>query len=190
MQTYISILRGINVSGRNLIKMADLQQLLRESGFQNLKTYIQSGNVVYRYPQTDVKILSSLIASKITQAYGFQIPVITLAIDQIREIVGNNPFSQDKEKDEKFLHVTFLADVPLTEHVAKVTATDYSPDELTITGQAAYLYCPAGYAETRLSNKFLETSLKVSATTRNWKTTNQLKNMAEEIEKEMQAGSA
>lgn len=174
MQTYISILRGINLGGHNTIKMDDLKNLLSKCGLKNIETYIQSGNVIYQYKSTDTKELDILIKDKILQQFKFEVPVITLTIDELKATAKNNPFSKDKKKDTSFFHITFLSDEPTKDNLSKMISLSYPPDEFVIIGKAVYLYCPNGYGNTKLSNKFLENKVKVSATTRNWKTTNEL----------------
>lgn len=174
MTTFVSILRGINLGGRNSIKMDALKLLLVELGFQSIQTYIQSGNCVYQSEETDSKKLNILIQKAIADKFGFEIPVITLKKDDLETIVAKNPFAQH---DEKNVHVTFLSDEPKLDLIEKLNELSYLPDEFSIIGKAVYLHCPNGYGNTKLSNKFLETKLKVGATTRNWKTTNVLLSM-------------
>lgn len=184
MQTYISILRGINLGGHNTIKMDDLKKLLSEIGLQNIQTYIQSGNVVYQFRKTDTKNLDTLIRSKILDQYGFEVPVITMTLNELALTVKGNTFVENKTKDPAFFHITFLSDKPQPENLDNISATKYSPDEFAIIDKAVYLYCPKGYGITKLSNKFLETKLRVNATTRNWKTVNELLKIANTISNE------
>lgn len=181
MQTYISILRGINLGGHNTVKMDDLKKLLSKCGFSNIETYIQSGNAIYQYKITNTKRLDTIIQDKILQEFRFEVPVITLTIDELKEAAKNNPFSKERKKDTSFFHITFLSDQSPKENLNKITGLNYLPDEFVIIGRAVYLYCPNGYGNTKLSNKFLENKLKVSATTRNWKTTNELIAIADKI---------
>jgi len=181
MQIYISILRGINLGGHNTIKMDELKNMLSTCGLKNIVTYIQSGNVVYQYKNTDTKKLNILIQGRILQQFKFEVPVITLTIDEIKTTVKLNPFPKDKMKDTSFFHVTFLSEEPQKSNLGKLISLSYSPDEFIIIAKAVYLYCPNGYGNTKLSNKFLETKLKVSATTRNWKTTTELIEIADKM---------
>jgi len=182
MVTYISILRGINVSGHKLIKMDALRKMCGELGFSGTSTYIQSGNIVFRFKKTDAQKLSELIRKAIEKTFGFEVPVITLTKDDIQEIVRSNPFSKQKTKDPAYFHVTFLSGQPEKPRYDTVAAGDYKSDELALVNSTLYLYCPAGYGNTKLSNTFLESKLKVNATTRNWKTVNELLKMAGEID--------
>lgn len=181
MKTYISILRGINLGGHNTIKMDNLRRLLSQNGLNNVETYIQSGNDVYQYKNIETKKLDTLIKENIFQEFGFEVPVITLTIEELKTVAKNNPFPNNKMKDPSFFHVTFLADKPQLEYLEKIKDINYQPDEFVILDKAVYLYCPEGYGNTKLSNKFLENKLKVTATTRNWKTTNELIVIADKI---------
>jgi uncharacterized protein (DUF1697 family) len=181
MNTYISILRGVNVSGHMMIKMDDLRQLYADLGFINVRTYIQSGNVIFQSSVTMPKELEMKIETQILNKYSFKIPVIVKAINELNGIVNNNPFLADKSKDESFLHVTFLSTEPDRLSVGKILEVHFPDEEFVISGSSIYLYCPKGYGKTKLSNKYFENKLKVIATTRNWKTTKMLLKMAEEL---------
>lgn len=178
MTTYISILRGINVSGQKLIKMDALKKMYEKLNFENIKTYIQSGNVIFSSNEKEAKNLEKIISSKIQTEFGFDVPVIVLSVKTLENIIKQNPFTKDDLKDLSFLHVTFLADK--TENFDKETIIEkrLSNEEIEFTPNAIYLYCPNGYGKTKLNNSFLEAKLKVKATTRNWKTTNELLKLA------------
>ena len=182
MTTYISILRGINLGGHNTIKMDALKELFVRIGLINIQTYIQSGNVVYQCNDKNSKELNFLISDEIKRQFGFDVPTITMTFDELSNIVSLNPFVVNETKDLSLLHVTFLADKPLSENAAKIGTANYLPDEFHLSEKAVYLYCPNGYGKTKLSNSFFERKLKVSATTRNWKTTNELLTIACKME--------
>ena len=177
METYISILRGINVGGHKLIKMQALTKLYEDLGFKNVKTYIQSGNVVFQAKQTDSTLLEEMISKKITEIFTFEVPIIVTLQKEIAKIHKNNPFIYEKNYDTNLLHVTFLSQKPKQADIAKITG-DFGKDEFIISDKAVYLYCPNSYSNSKLTNTFFENKLKVSATTRNWKTTTELLNMS------------
>lgn len=178
MTTYITILRGINVSGHNLIKMDALKKMYETLGFSHIKTYVQSGNVIFASNQSDTQKIESKITAQIRMDFGFEVPVIVLTIDQLREIIEQNPFSTNTGKEERFMHVTFLEKEP-KDFVAKdLEAKLQNREAFHFSGKAIYLYCPDGYGKTKLNNGFIENKLKVTATTRNWKTTNELLRLA------------
>ena len=174
MTSYISLLRGINVSGQKRIKMDALQQSYEALLLQNVTTYIQSGNVVFEATNTSPKLLAPQIARQIALDFGFEVLVIVLTAAQLKAIIVHNPTAKDPQKDPSFLHITFLAEKPTPYDPTPIIAKQQSGEGLFLTDNALYLYCPNGYGRSKLTNSFLETQLKVGATTRNWKTSNEL----------------
>jgi uncharacterized protein (DUF1697 family) len=183
MKTYIAILRGINVSGHKMMKMADLLVMFNELYFKNTKTYIQSGNVVFQCKETAPQQLQKKIEGKIAETFGFEVPVMIIPATEMEVVVKNNPFLKKKTMDVTKLHVTFLNGTYDKKNLEKLSEQKYGEDEFIATANAIYLHCPGGYGNTKLSNTFWENKLKVTATTRNWKTVNELKNLAEAMEK-------
>jgi len=181
MTTYISILRGINVSGHRPIKMDALRKLYENLGFTNIATYVQSGNVVFTTKDGSTAELEHKIAQQIEKDFGYEVPVIVLPADKLKQIVENNPFLDDNSKDKTYLHVTFLSSAPGKYDLKAIEAKKQDGEEIHIADNAVYLYCPKGYGKSKLSNSFLEAKLKVTATTRNWKTTNELLRISQEI---------
>jgi uncharacterized protein (DUF1697 family) len=181
LQTYITILRGINVGGKKPMKMQALKELCESLAFTDVQTYIQSGNVVFKYKKTISKTLATLLSKSILETFGFEVPVLVLTEAEIKDVVNANAFVKDKTKDVQFLHVTFLEEIPSTEIVTNFRKNNFSPDEFLINTKAVYLYCPNSYSSSKLSNTFLENKLKVTATTRNWKTVNELLTMATKL---------
>ncbi len=181
MNTYISILRGINVSGSKMIKMEFLKKIYENAGFKNVKTYIQSGNVIFQYKKTAFAVLEKKIASEILDKTNFEVPVLVKDLEELKETFDNNPFLKKRKEDIRFLHVTFLSDIPVKENIEKIKGT-YLPDEFMISGKNIYLFCPNGYGNSKLINNFFESKLKLSATTRNWKTITELINIAEGLQ--------
>lgn len=178
MESYIAILRGINVSGQKKIKMEDLRQLLAELNFHDIQTYIQSGNVIFEHKKSDPLELAGQIAHQISDKYSFEVPVIVKTAAELEHVLHNNPFLKDRQEDESKLHVTFLSEIPKQELLNKIKELDHKPDEFIISDKAIYLFCPNGYGRTKLTNNFFENKLKVTATTRNWKTVNKLVEIA------------
>ncbi len=172
MATFLSILRGINVSGHKQIKMTDLKVLYESLGFKNVTTYIQSGNVIFE--NNSAKDLSKQIDKKIFEKYNFNVPIIIRTAKEMEAIVNENPFLKEKNIEIEKLHVTYLDKEPTQENLDKIKDLNYEPDRFYIIGKEIYLYCPGGYGNTKLSNTFFENKLKVIATTRNWKTTNEI----------------
>jgi uncharacterized protein (DUF1697 family) len=185
MTTYISLLRGINVSGHNIIKMDALKQMYSDLGFKNVLTYIQSGNVIFQYKRSKPEHLENKIATKISEVFDFNVPVLVLEISDIANVLKNNPFIIKRNEDRSKLHATLLSKEPGKENTVKINTGQYLPDEFNITGRAIYLFCPDGYGRTKLTNTFFENKLKISATTRNWKTMIKLYSLAENLKHDM-----
>jgi uncharacterized protein (DUF1697 family) len=178
MPVYIAILRGINVSGQRLIKMEPLRELFVKMGFEKIATYIQSGSIVFQSIHSDPKKLEKIISAGLKGAFGFNIPVLLLTVEELKAVALNNPFISDDSKDASFLHVTFFSAEPEIDLFENLKNGESPGEVIELEGKAIYLYCPNGYGRTRLTNTFLEKKLKVTATTRNWKTVNALLEMA------------
>lgn len=184
MTIYISLLRGINVSGQKKIKMADLKALYEALDLENVKTYIQSGNVVFESDKKPPFDLPANIREAIQEKYGFSVPVEVRSLNYWRILIKDNIFCLDHEKDDKYFHVTVLAEIPDEKLMHEIDKLSFGDDEYFIVGNRIYLYCPNGYGRTKLNNNFWERKLKVSATTRNWKTVKKLLELADAIEDE------
>ena len=171
MAKYISILRGINVGGNRKILMDDLKSLFEKLEFSNVHTYIQSGNVIF---DSDQKRSNADLEQKIQQAiaetFGFDVPVIIRTSEEMTISIANNPFWKAKDAEIDRLHLTFLKELPSKEQFDKLKALSFNPDRFEIIGKDVFLFCSAGYSDSKLTNQFLENKLGTTATTRNWKT--------------------
>ncbi len=179
MQTYIAILRGVNVSGHNKLPMKELKEMLEELGYGNIATYIQSGNAVFQYKKTSEDKLAAQIKEAIKTRFGHDVPVLVRTVDEMQSALKNNPFLMQKDIDTERLHITFLAHEPEKENITKANTYNYEPDRFIISGREVYVYCPNGYGNTKINNTFFENKLKVQATTRNLKTVRELIKMGE-----------
>jgi uncharacterized protein (DUF1697 family) len=178
MTTYIALLRGVNVSGQKMIKMEELKRVLLSLKFKNLKTYIQSGNIIFETEKTDPLFLEKQIGEKILTHFGFPVPVVIRSRQELENIFMNNPFLLKRNEPADKLHVTFLPGQPDQDLVKKIEGYQFLPDEFVISGKEVYLFCPGGYGRSKLSNQFIESKLKMTVTTRNWKTVETLLNMS------------
>jgi uncharacterized protein (DUF1697 family) len=173
MPTYVSLLRGINVSGRNRIPMADLRALYEALGHQVVSTYVQSGNVVSNSSTRSADTVAREIERAITDDLGLDVTVLVRTPAQLAKVVAANPLVQGGVDPTK-LHVTFLASKPARAQVDALNGRRYAPDEFAVVGDTVYLLCPNGYGRTKINNGYFERTLGMAATTRNWKTVNQL----------------
>jgi uncharacterized protein (DUF1697 family) len=170
MTKYIAILRGINVSGSKMIKMDNLKSSMSELKFNTIETYIQSGNIVFEYQETNEDLLANIITDKIQSDFGFDVPVIVMGAGDLNAVIENNPFVKNRNEAIDKLYVTFLSEDPDSILLKGLAVIDISMDEFFISGNVIYLFCPNGYGRTKLNNNFFENKLEISATTRNWKT--------------------
>jgi uncharacterized protein (DUF1697 family) len=172
--TYIALLRGINVGAHKRIMMEALQQTMRELGFENVKTYIQSGNIVFDAPTTDAARLANKIEKKLLSDFGFPVPVIVRTPAELQQIIQSNLFLKEPGIDSSKLHVAFLWRPPEKTVLKSLDTIAAGCDRFSGGSKEIYLHCPNGYSETNFSNSALEKALSVQATTRNWKTVTKL----------------
>ena len=167
---YAAILRGINVGGKRKILMADLKQLLQKYGFQNIQTYIQSGNVIFDWKGNESnEQLAAKIKERLQEKYDFEVPVLVRSANQIKEAIATNPYVKSKKPIEN-LHLTFLQSLPEEDKLTEISIYDYPPDTYQIIDLNVFVCCANGYSASKYTNQFFEKKLKVAATTRNWKT--------------------
>jgi uncharacterized protein (DUF1697 family) len=165
MNTFIALLRGINVGGHKKILMSDLRELFEAIGFKNAQTYIQSGNVIY-CSEASAKEGESLIFNAILKQYGWDVPVIVKTSSEMEEILENCPFSEAKKENSYF---TLLSEAPAKDMIEKVQSLSYSKEEFIITDNCIYFYAE-NYGRTKFKNNFFERKLKVKTTARNYRT--------------------
>ncbi len=174
---YIALLRGINV-GNKRIKMADLIKAFESLSFKNVKTYVQSGNVIFDHDSIDTIKIARNIEKKISENFRFHVNVIIRSEKELENIISSNPLIKDKNIEIDKLHVTFLLDIPDLKAVSGLDIKKGKNEKYEVISREVYLYCPNGYARSKLTNNVFEKKLKTIATTRNWKTTNKLFEMS------------
>jgi uncharacterized protein (DUF1697 family) len=167
---YISFIRGINVNGKNPVKMSDLVVHYEDLGFNNIRTYIQSGNVIFELEPKEIFRLENEIQKMFLQAFGYEVRVFVLTRESLQRIYQNNPFIQAGASNLDKLHLTLLSGIPASENIIKLPELKESEDQYEMIENAIYIYCENGYGRTKLNNNFFERKLKLSATTRNWTT--------------------
>ncbi len=177
MKKYICLLRGINVGGRNRLKMEDLRNFLNRIGLKQVQTYIQSGNAVFSSEQSEAE-LEKEIKAGISNAFDLEIQVFVRSPQHFRKVLEACPLDH-KTIPENRLMITFFSKTPDSELIHKILEGDYGRDVIHFKSDTSYFYSPDGYGRSKLSNNFLESKLKVSATTRNWKTVEKLLSMSE-----------
>jgi len=181
MTVVISLLRGVNVGGRNMIKMEALRALYESLGLRDAQTYVQSGNVVFKTDARDLAALSKRIENAIERTFGFRPGVILRTASDLRDVVAKNPFAKRSGIEPARLLVTFLAADPGVEGRKKVLAIKADPEELRINGCEIYIYYPNGMGRSKLSWLTFEKLLNTTGTGRNWNTVTKLLDMAEAL---------
>ncbi|MDE2938770.1 MAG: DUF1697 domain-containing protein [Chloroflexota bacterium] len=174
----IALLRGINVGGKNRLQMKELAAMFVDAGCEDVRTYIQSGNVLFRSEPALNGEVRALVSAAILSRFGYNVPIITRTSQELGDVVRDNPFVGTGADVDK-LHVVFLADQPETAS-AESLDPDRSPgDEFMAAGREVYLHCPDGFARTKLTNSYFDSRLSTISTTRNWKTVLKLQELAD-----------
>ncbi len=181
MPTHIALLRSVNVLGKNMIKMPELALAFEKAGFKKVRTYIQSGNVIFETAEESHDDLSGKIRELITKQFGLAIQVVVIAPQELADIVSQNPFAKRPGIDLSRQHVTFLDRDADPEKSEKLLSYNYPPDEIIIGSRVVYVHCPDGYGRTKYHNNFIEKKLSANATSRNWNTCLKLLEMCGEI---------
>ncbi len=168
--THVALLRGINVGGRNMLPMARLIGLFEDAGCERVRTYIQSGNVVFEAPAARARLVPAAVTAAIAAEIGLDVPIVTRTAIELDRIVSANPFVAPGT-DLGLLHVGFLADRPNAARGAALDLDRSPPDEFALHEGELYLRCPNGMARTKLTNAYFDATLRTVTTIRNWRTT-------------------
>lgn len=166
MKTYITLFKGVNVSGKNIMPMKDLASLLDSAGYSNVRTYIQSGNVVYQTTRSSDKKIADLVESK----FGFRTDTMTLTSEDFAQIRATNPY---KEHEGKTVHFFFLFNEPTASALEKLNAIKSDTEEIQLLANVLYLHAPAGIGRSKLVAK-IDKTLGIKTTARNLNTINKL----------------
>ena len=180
MTAYLAILRGVNVSGHNRVKMADLERVFRGLGHSGVDTFIQSGNVIFSSPDAGPTELVRGIEEALALELGLKVSVLLRSRGEMERVIQESPFRAGG-RDLTKLHVTFLAEEPKRSLGDSFDPQAFRPDECRLGTREVYLYCPLGYGRTRLNNSFWERRLGVAATTRNWNSVTRLTDLLREL---------
>lgn len=166
---HIALLRGINVGGKNVLPMKDLRALFIAAGCSEVKTHIQSGNVVATAPPAVGRNLSDTIRAAILRRFGLRVPVVMRTAEDFRAVTTRNPFL-NAGADTDGLHVGFLGDTPTPDCLAALDSHRSPPDEFVVRGRDVYFRFPNGVARSKLTNLYFDSKLATTITVRNWRT--------------------
>lgn len=167
MNTYIVLLKGINVGGHKKVPMAELRELLSKSGFKNVQTYIQSGNVILQSFEKNTQKIEVTITKAILDSFGFEVSVLVLTRFNLKRIFDDSPFSEEKKKASYFM---MLHDTPNDELVKEASEKVYEAEEYKIIKDCIYYYCEKGFGKAKFNVNVFERKLKTFATARNYNT--------------------
>jgi len=181
MTAYICLLRGVNVGGNKMLKMAELKSLFDSLRLRDAKTYLQSGNVVFGSDETDRAILTKRIEDGIRKKSGLEVKIILRTADEVRNVIAANPLSPENRNPSAML-VAFLGGPITKEAKALLTSLKIPSEELHFGKQELYLYFVESMARSKLAAALTEKKLGVNVTARNWNTVNALLKMAEDLE--------
>jgi len=167
MNTYIALLKGINVGGHKKVPMAELRELLTNSGLENVQTFIQSGNVIFQTPKSDIITIENNIQKDILGHFGFDVSVLLRTRESLKRIFDDCPFSEGIKKASYF---TILHDTPSEELVKIASEKVYEGEEYQIIKDCIYFYCEKGYGRAKFNMIFFERKLETTGTARNYNT--------------------
>ncbi|MGE8678882.1 MAG: DUF1697 domain-containing protein [Achromobacter marplatensis] len=170
MSTQIILLRGVMPSGKNKVPMAPLRAALERAGLRDVRTYIQSGNVIAA-TGLDQASVQALVHQVIKEQFGGDIKVLARTPSYFRDMMENNPFNGH---DPAKLYFTLLGSPPEGALLESFHALDHTPDQVRVVGDMAYVLCATKYSDLKANNNFVERKLKVAATTRNFNTVSKL----------------
>jgi uncharacterized protein (DUF1697 family) len=169
--TYVGLLRGINVGGNKMVPMAELRALFEALGCTEVRTYIQSGNVVFASP---APLATKQVEAAIVDRFAFDVTVMLRSAAAIKKVVKANPFPR---VDQSKLHVGFMSRKPLAAAVASLDADRFLPEQFVVHGTELYVHLPNGLGNTKLL-AYLDRQLRIPITVRNWNTVTKLVELA------------
>jgi uncharacterized protein (DUF1697 family) len=169
---HVALLRGINIGGKHKLPMKDLAGMFFAAGCTEVKTFIQSGNVLFNAPAKVAKQIAEVIPEAVGMRFGYRPAVVLRTIEQFENAAGNNPFSTEEN-----VHVLFLADTPDAARVKELDPSRSPPDAFAVRGSEIYLHLPNGVSNSKLTSPYFDSKLKTLSTGRNWRTVTTLLEM-------------
>lgn len=180
MTSFVCLLRAVNVSGKNILKMDAFRSELQQLPIQHCATYIQSGNVVFASDKSESE-LELLIHQCIQEKFGLDVVVMVRSKEAFEKALAINPFPSEAAENGSRTFAGFLSEIPSKEAIEGIDKNAYHPDQFEVIDQTLYVSLPNGAADTKLTNALFEKKLKVSCTMRNWNTMLKLQAMVNAI---------
>jgi len=174
---YIALLKGINVGGHKKVPMADLRELLTKSGFENVKTYIQSGNVILQSSEKRIQKIEEIIKKAILDHFGFEVSVLVKTRQGLQQIFNDSPFTEEKKQASYFM---MLHDIPDENLIKEALEKVYEGEEYQIINDCIYYYSAKGFGQSKFNANYFERKLKTFATARNYNTMVKLLSLLED----------
>lgn len=175
--TYVAFLRGINVSRKRKVPMAELRAMCERLNLQNVKTYIQSGNIVFKSSMVQTNDIAILLHNEIQKHFNFNVPVIVKTVNELSQIIEKNPFVSQEDITANRIYFVLLNSLPAIELLENLSEETFENEEYVVIDNCLYLKCALGYGKAKLNNNLIERKLKVLATTRNYRTMNKLQEL-------------
>jgi uncharacterized protein (DUF1697 family) len=175
---YVALLRSVNVAGHGRIAMSELRATFGHLGYDDVSTYIQTGNVLFTSPSRSETAVAAAIEEQLDADMGGAPAVIVRSVPELLRIGGASPYAKAGANPARH-HVTFLGAAPAKKALAALDPPPSGHDELVVEGKEVYVYTPDGYAGTKYTGTFLERRLGVVSTTRNWNTVTKLCELAQ-----------
>jgi len=179
MKTWIALLRGINVGGHNRLAMKALSRIFESAGCEHVRTYIQSGNVVFNRSVKSRVQFGDAIGEAIERDHGFRPAVRLVSAEELSAAIASNPYPM-AASEPKSLHLLFLERPPQEEHIDAANALVSKSESITVTGKLIYVHAPDGIARSKLANG-IDRALRMNTTGRNWRTVTKLNDLASSI---------
>ena len=179
MNTFIALFRGINVGGHNILPMKELRAVLENLGLANVKTYIQSGNVVFQSEMSSTNSLSRDISTAIRRSHGFTPQVLLLSVEELQQAIASNPFPE-AESEPKTVHLFFLASTAGNPDVERLETLKTDTERFRLIDRVFYLHAPDGIGRSKLAAN-VEKAIGVAVTARNWRSVNKIRSMAADL---------
>jgi uncharacterized protein (DUF1697 family) len=168
--SYLALLRGINVGGKNLLPMPSLAAIFTAIGCAAVQTYIQSGNILFTATPACALRVAELVPQAVSERFGFRPVILLRTAVEIAQVAASNPFLPTADSPSDPLHVAFLADAPTLAQIQSLDPHRSPGDSFQVRGREIYLHLPQGVGKSKLTNAYFDSKLATTSTLRNWRT--------------------
>ena len=178
MTTFVALLRGVNVAGHKKIGMPELCRSCEALGLTEVRSYLQSGNLVFSAVDGNPTDIAATLKARIARDFGHEVEVLVMPGEELEHIVSTNPLRPQSGGEEKLFHATILFRHVSETRFAELALPAQEGEKAALVGRVVLLYCPHGYGKTKLSTRYFEKALGIPATTRNWRTVLKLRDLS------------